>query len=522
MATKSHPLRALVLFESYIRNSVRSSHPQNATQLRFQKHALDRSLLSNKTMIFHLEDALLKSSSLFPYFMLVAFQAGGLFRALALLLLYPLVLMAGKELATKIMVFVCFVGIRKHEFKIGNAVLPKFFLEDVGWEGFDVVMSCERRIAVSDLPSVMVEGFVKDYLGIEAVCGRGLKVVNGYFVGLMEETKEDGVVNELFFDKKTTSRAIGFGCCNCNSSLHRRLFSHCKVGNTRDEVYLVTEADKGSWKILPRAKYPKPLIFHDGRLAFRPTPLATLVMFMWLPFGFVLCIMRYGAGKLLAYKLQSSITAWLGIKTTTSKLSDTSRGQGKAAGGKLYVCNHRTLLDPVFLSIVLMKPITAVTYSLSKFSEVISPIKTVRLTRNREKDRNTMERMLRKGNLVVCPEGTTCREPYLLRFSPLFAEITDEIVPIAIDVQVSMFYGSTASGHKGLDSVFHLINPNPRYYIKILDRLPSSYTCSSGGKSRVEVANHVQQVIAEANGFQCTSLTRKDKYKILAGNDGTV
>ncbi|KAE8701681.1 putative glycerol-3-phosphate acyltransferase 3 [Hibiscus syriacus] len=190
--------------------------------------------------------------------------------------------------------------------------------------------------------------------------------------------------------------------------------------------------------------------------------------------------------------------------------------------GVLYVCNHRTLVDPVYITIALMKSVSAVTYSLSRFSEVISPIKAVRLTRNREKDGEVMKKMLSKGDLAVCPEGTTCREPYLLRFSPLFAQLTDEIVPVAIKLQVSMFYGSTASGIKCLDSTFHLMNPNPSCMIMILNKLPSWETHNAGGKSRFEVANHVQGQIATALGFECTDLTRKDKYMILAGNKGII
>ncbi|KAK6246110.1 hypothetical protein SCA6_009200 [Theobroma cacao] len=146
----------------------------------------------------------------------------------------------------------------------------------------------------------------------------------------------------------------------------------------------------------------------------------------------------------------------------------------------------------------------------------------VGLTRDREKDGKIMKKLLSQGDLVVCPEGTTCREPYLLRFSPLFAEMTDEIVPVAIKLQVSLFYGSTASGLKCLDSTFHLMNPNPMCSVKILNKLPSCQTHNTGGKSKFEVTNHVQNQIAAALGFECTNLTRKDKYAILAGNEGIV
>jgi len=40
------------------------------------------------------------------------------------------------------------------------------------------------------------------------------------------------------------------------------------------------------------------------------------------------------------------------------------------------VCSHPTLLEPVFLSIALQRMLSAVTYSLSRLSEVISPTPT--------------------------------------------------------------------------------------------------------------------------------------------------
>ncbi|KAG8491795.1 hypothetical protein CXB51_015022 [Gossypium anomalum] len=420
------------------------------TQFKFFKNSSFTDEVSNQTLVFHLEGALLKAYSLFPYFMLVAFEAGGLFRALILLLLYPLVWLLGHELGLKVMVFVSFVGIKKEKFRAGTAILPKFFLEDVGVVGFDMVMKYKTKVAVTSMPRIMVECFLGDYLGIQVVIGKELKEFHGYFLGLMEENMDPATM-----------------------------------------------------------------------LAFRPTPLNTLSMFIWLPFGFLLHITRIMVFISLPFKVSGPLLAFSGMINTVSNSNVESSGEGKKRG-MLYVCNHRTLLDPIYLTIVMMKSVSAVTYSVSRFSEVISPIKTVRLTRERKTDEETMKKMLSKGDLVVCPEGTTCREPYLLRFSPLFAEITDDIVPVAIKLQVSLFYGSTASGQKCLDSAFHLTNPNPTCLIMILNKLPGWQTHNAGGKSKFEVANYVQRQIATALGFECTNLTRKDKYAILAGNDGIV
>lgn len=270
--------------------------------------------------------------------------------------------------------------------------------------------------------------------------------------------------------------------------------------------------------VMPRQKYPKPLIFHDGRLAFLPTPSATLIMFMWLPIGIPLALYRILLGVLLPYKLALTLAAFSGVHITFKGHNPKTSHHTK---GVLYVCTHRTLLDPVFLSTCLGKKLTAVTYSLSRVSEMISPIRTVRLTRDRKKDGEAMEVLLKEGDLVVCPEGTTCREPYLLRFSCLFAELADEIVPVAINAEVGMFYGTTASGLKCLDPFFFLMNPRPCYYIEVLEKVPRNMTCS-GGRSSFEVANYIQRRLGDALGFECTSLTRRDKYLMLAGNEGIV
>ncbi|OMO54815.1 Phospholipid/glycerol acyltransferase [Corchorus capsularis] len=488
---------------------VKVSHGPAATQFKFLKHG---SIFVDKTLVFQVEGALLKSCSLFPYFMLVAFEAGGPFRALILLLLYPLLLLViSNEVGLKIVVFVSFVGIKKDKFRVvGTAILPKFFLEDIGRQGFDIVMSYDRKVAVTEMPKIMVEGFLRDYLGIyNTIVARELKEFRGYFLGVMEEKMDAEPL-------MSTHSSIGL-VCSRKSYYNHKIFSDCK------EIYLVTGAEKKKWQVLPRKRYPKPLIFHDGRLAFRPTPLASLAMFIWLPYGFLLSIIRTIVYISLPFKLSLPILALSGgVVTTASKPALPDHQPTTCGGGVLYVCNHRTLIDPLMLSWALTKSVSAVTYSISRFLSSISPIKTVPLTRDREKDGKMMKLLLSQGDLVVCPEGTTCREPYLLRFSPLFAEITDEIVPVAMELQVTMFHGTTASGLKCLDLTFHLMNPNPTYFVNILNKLPSSQTHHAGGKSKFEVANYVQNQIATALGFECTNLTRKDKYRILAGNDGFV
>ncbi|KAL5983447.1 hypothetical protein ACLOJK_017533 [Asimina triloba] len=600
-----------------------------------------------KILVIDVEGALLRSSSLFPYFMAVAFEGGGLMRALILLVLYPFISLLSKPMALKAMIMVSFCGIKEDGFRLGRSVLHKLFLEDVSLEGFEALMKGERRVAVSGLPRVMVEGFLKEYLEVGVVLGRELKVKGGLYVGVMEEDDEKRVCVDLekaFDGEVGTGDVVGIRSLD-KGAVDHHVFSQCKVcrlvslglslarfvesslsltrsrsralslslslarfvvsflylalslsrprnylscflslpkalariqssggvaenpiaisffwrtpsvcfGNHTDdrfqtklarlgkrfigtqiksrlkqEIHRVTEADRRNCHLLPRHKYPKPLIFHDGRLAFKPTPLAMMTVLIWFPFCCILAIFRAFVGRLLPYKITIPILSFTGmklrLKTTTHSSNSSSPSHTKRVPkGSLYVSNHRTLLDPLYLSTCLNRSVTAVTYSISRISEIVSPIKTVGLSRNREVDRKIMEDHLRQGDLFVCPEGTTCREAYLLRLSPLFGEMECDIELAAMDTHVDFFYGTTASGLKWLDPLFFLMNPWPSYCIELLGRLGKECGCSEGSlNSRSDLAMLVQREMGRALGFECTGLTRKDKYLMLAGNEGFV
>lgn len=168
--------------------------------------------------------------------MVVALEAGGwgLLRGLLLLLSYPFICLLGNEIGFKIMVMLTFCGLRKESVvRVGRAILPKHLLEDVSLQGFEMLKKLEKNghgrvICVSRMPRVMVEAFLREYLEVEYVLERELKVLGGFYTGFMQgEGEKEKMLKDCIYEINA-SACVGFSSSTFAKS-QLPLSSYCKV-----------------------------------------------------------------------------------------------------------------------------------------------------------------------------------------------------------------------------------------------------------------------------------------------------
>lgn len=213
-------------FFFFLKNpSLRSSHhlSLHPNLSKFSHHHSRKS----QTIVCDIHRCLLRSPSFFPYFMLVAFEGGGILRALLLLLSSPFLLLLDYEMKMRVMIFITFCGLRLRDMdSVSRAVLPKFYLENLNLHAFEALDSAGSKVVITSVPRVMVEGFLKEYLAVDSVIGTELHTAGKFFTGLVSSpglVVKHRALKEFFGEKRPD---IGIGTCTLHDHL---LISLCKV-----------------------------------------------------------------------------------------------------------------------------------------------------------------------------------------------------------------------------------------------------------------------------------------------------
>lgn len=157
-----------------------------------------------------MDGTLLRGRSSFPYFALVAFEVGGALRLLFVLLLAPLAGLLyycmSESAGIQVLIFATFAGMRVEDIEsVARAVLPKFYSSDLHPESWRVFSSCGKRCVLTANPRIMVEAFLKEFLGADLVLGTEVSTWRGRATGLV---KAPGV---LVDENKADALRAAFG-----------------------------------------------------------------------------------------------------------------------------------------------------------------------------------------------------------------------------------------------------------------------------------------------------------------------
>lgn len=143
-----------------------------------------------QTVVADMDGTLLIGRSSFPYFALFAYEIGGILRLLLLLLASPIAAIlyyfVSESAGIQILIFTTFAGMKMSDIEsVARAVLPKFYTADLHPESWRVFSSCGKRCVLTANPRIMVEAFLKDFLGADLVLGTEMVSYKGRATGFV-------------------------------------------------------------------------------------------------------------------------------------------------------------------------------------------------------------------------------------------------------------------------------------------------------------------------------------------------
>lgn len=105
-----------------------------------------------------------------------------IFRLMCLLLCSPLAgilhCFVSESVGNQVLIFATFAGIRVCDIEsVARAVLPKFYSTDLHSESWRVFSVCGKRCVLTANLRIIMEAFLKEFLGTELVLGTEMDIV---------------------------------------------------------------------------------------------------------------------------------------------------------------------------------------------------------------------------------------------------------------------------------------------------------------------------------------------------------